>query len=334
MDLPRPAMRLSIGRPIVLLTSACLTFAACAVQPPTSAAPTGERLQVVASTTVFADLVQQVAGDRVQVVALVPKGGEVHTFDPTPSDVRAVAEADLVVLNGLGLDEWVKEIVADSGASAEVLALAEDLPGAEYIDGEAQATEQDAEHSEEPKAQTDEEHGHDEVNPHLWLDVGYAKAYVERIKEALIAADPEGASSYRDDTARYTTTLDVLDAWTRERFAAIPPRDRVVVSFHEALPYLARAYGLKIAGTIVDAPGQDPSAGEIAELVQAIKQSGAKAVFGEVQFSPDLVETVAGEAGVVVESDLYTDSLGDPPVDTYEGMMRWTVERMAIALGG
>ena len=116
--------------------------------------------------------------------------------------------------------------------------------------------------------------------------------------------------------------------------AKIPEDDRLIVSFHEAFPYFAAAYGLTIVGTIVDAPGQDPSAGEIAALVDAIEASGAKAVFGEVQFSPDLVQTVADEAGVVVVTDLYNDSLGDPPVDTYEGMIRWDVDRVVEALGG
>jgi ABC-type Zn uptake system ZnuABC Zn-binding protein ZnuA len=126
--------------------------------------------------------------------------------------------------------------------------------------------------------------------------------------------------------------LEALDAWARDQIAAIPPKDRVIVSFHEAFPYFAEAYGLTIVGTIVDAPGQDPSAGEIAALVKAIKAAGAKAVFGEDQFSPELVQTVAEEGGVVVESDLYNDSLGDPPVDTYEGLIRWDVEKVVAAL--
>lgn len=323
----RPSLRLGLILPI----GAMLALTACApAGEPSDGAD--ERVAIVASTTVLADLVQQVGGDRVAVSSLVPKGGEVHTFDPTPSDLRAVADADLVVMNGLGLDEWVADVVADSGSTATVVELAEDLPGASYIDAD------DEDHGEEPggeagEATEEDAHGHG-PNPHLWLDVAYARGYVERITAALEAVDPARADAYGAAAEAYDARLAELDGWARDRLAAIPEADRRIVSFHEALPYLARAYGLTIVGTIVDAPGQDPSAGEIATLVEAIRSSGARAVFGEVQFSPELVETVAAEADVAVESELYTDSLGDPPVDTYEGMMRWTIERIAAALEG
>lgn len=326
----RLRVRLGLTAPLALALAAC---------SPGGAAPSGteDTIAVVVSTTVLADLVEQVGGDAVTVTSLVPKGGEVHTFDPTPSDLRAVTDADLVVMNGLGLDEWVRDVVADSGSTATVLELAEDLPGASYIEAEEGHGEEDeAEHAgeSEPAGGEGEELGHAGPNPHLWLDVAYARTYVERIAAALGDADPARGEAYGAAAASYDTRLAELDDWARERLGAIPEADRRIVSFHEALPYLARAYGLTIVGTIVDAPGQDPSAGEIAALVQAIRSSGARAVFGEVQFSPELVETVAEEAGVAVESELYTDSLGDPPIDTYEGMMRWTIERIATALGG
>jgi ABC-type Zn uptake system ZnuABC Zn-binding protein ZnuA len=279
----------------------------------TSPAPDDGRLRVVTSTTVLGDLVAQVGGDAVAVSSLVPKGGEVHTFDPTPSDLRAVTEADLIVMNGLGLDDWIADVVADSGASAPVVRVAEDLDGVTYLEGEE---------PDEP------------VNPHLWLDVANAMRYVERIVDRLAEVDPTEAEAYRAQGSAYLARLEALDAWARERIGSIPAQDRVIVSFHEAFPYFARAYGLDIVGTVVDAPGQDPSAGEIASLVEAIRASGAKAVFGEVQFSPELVETIGAEAGVAVESDLYTDSLGDPPVDSYEGLIRWDVDRVVAALGG
>ena len=105
-----------------------------------------------------------------------------------------------------------------------------------------------------------------------------------------------------------------------------------MVSFHEAFPYFAAAYGLTVAGTIVAAPGQDPSAGEIADLVARIRSSGAKAIFAEAQFSPKLADTIAGETGVVVVTDLYTDTVGDAPADTYAGMMQSNVDRVVGAL--
>ena len=246
------------------------------------------------------------------VTSLVPPGGEVHTFDPTPDDLARVADADLVVMNGLGLDDWLGAVVRDSGTDAPIVQLGEDLPGVEYLAGD--------------------EHEGEAVNPHLWLDVGNGIRYAERIGEQLTAVDPAHAAAYEDGQTAYDERLQALDAWVREQINSVPPEDRRLVSFHEAFPYFARAYGLEIVGTVIDAPGQDPSAGEIADLIDAIRASGARAVFSEAQFNPELAQTIAEEAGVKVESDLYNDSLGPPPADTYEGMIRWDVGKVVEAL--
>jgi ABC-type Zn uptake system ZnuABC Zn-binding protein ZnuA len=309
----RPRLRLDISCKVAALGLAATLLAAACGDTRASAAADGDVLRVVATTTVLGDLVEQVGREHVEVTSLVPKGGEVHTFDPTPSDLRAVADTDLVVMNGLGLDDWLRTVVDGSGASAPIVVLAEDLPGVEYQAGE------DADEA---------------VNPHLWLDVRNAMRYVERIVDALATADPTNAEAYRADGAAYLDRLETLDAWARERIATVPEDDRTVVSFHEAFPYFAAAYGLSIVGSIVDAPGQDPSAGEIVALVGAIRSSGARAVFAEAQFDPGLAETVADEAGIPVVTDLYNDSLGDPPVDTYEGLIRWDVDRVVDALTG
>ena len=171
-------------------------------------------------------------------------------------------------------------------------------------------------------------------NPHLWLNVAYADRYVEKLTEALAGADPAHGEAIQAGGAAYRARLNELDRWVRAQVETIPPENRTLVSFHEAFPYFANAYGLEIVGSVVGVPGQDPSAGEVAALVDAIKGSGAKAVFTEAQFNPQLAEAIADEAGVVVESDLYNDSLGDPPVDTYEGLIRWDTEKIVQALGG
>ena len=312
---PRARLRLDIRRPRfhALALAIALIVAGCSSAGGT-AGPADDTLRVVATTTVLADMVRQVGGDAVTVTSLVPKGGEVHTFDPTPSDLRAVAEADLIVMNGLGLDDWLRGVIDDSDTKAPVVELGTDLPGVTYLSGS--------------------EASGGSVNPHLWLDVANGRRYAERIAEGLAAADPARAAAFRAGGAAYDARLAALDAWARERIATIPEKDRVVVSFHEAFPYFAAAYGLTVVGTVIHAPGQDPSAGEIAALVDAIRSSGAKAVLAEAQFSPDLARTVADEAGVAVETDLYNDSLGDPPVDTYEGLIRWDVDRIVAALGG
>jgi ABC-type Zn uptake system ZnuABC Zn-binding protein ZnuA len=300
-------------RPRLALVSvaavAAIAFAGCSAGPSPSANGT-PALSVVATTTVLADLVRQIGGDRVAVTSLVPKGGEVHTFDPTPSLARKVAGANLLVMNGLGLDEWLRGLVAASGSDATVLVLGEDLPGADYLaeeEGEA-------------------------ANPHLWLDVSYAEGYVERIRDAVKAADPDGTSRYDGNAKAYLGRLRYLDAYARTTMEAIPAERRRIIAFHDALPYFARAYGLEIVGVVVPAPGQDPSAGYIASLVEEIRRTGARAILSEVQFSPALAQTIANETGIRLVDQFYDDTLGDPPVDTYEGLMRWDIEQLADAL--
>ncbi len=270
-------------------------------------------VRVVTTTTILADLVAQVGGSRVAVDSLVPKGGEVHTFDPTPSDVRRLAAADLVFLNGLGLDDWLASLVTDAGTSAPVVRLGENLAGVNYIAGGVDGQG---------------------VNPHLWLNAAYAAKYAERIAEQLKVVDPTHAADYDAGLAAYTAVLDSLDARLRETLGAIPEADRTVISFHDAFPYFAAAYGLRIDGTIVDSPGQDPSASDIANLIRVIKADNVRAIFAEAQFSDDLVRTLADETGAAVVSDLYTDTVGDPPFDTYVGVMTWNLDQVARGLGG
>jgi zinc/manganese transport system substrate-binding protein/manganese/iron transport system substrate-binding protein len=126
--------------------------------------------------------------------------------------------------------------------------------------------------------------------------------------------------------------MTALGGELRAQFEAVPPADRKIVSFHDAMPYFARAFGLEIVGSIVSAPGQDPSAGELAALIDAIRASGGRAILSEVQFSDELAQTIAAETGATVVGDLYTDTLGDPPVDTYPGILRWDVDKIVAAL--
>jgi ABC-type Zn uptake system ZnuABC Zn-binding protein ZnuA len=309
-DVLRSYVRLSLAGVLALMafTAACST----GTPAPGSQTVAPDALKVVATTTVLADMVKQVGGSNVSVSSLVPKGAVVETFDPSPKDVTTLSDADLIVMNGLGLDGWLEPAIQSSAEGRPVVRLAETLPGVDYVAGE------------------DDE----AYNPHLWLDVSYARKYVQRIIEALAEAAPAHASDYQAGGAAYAARLDALDGWVREQIDTIPPENRKLVSFHEAFPYFAKAYGLEIVGSVVQVPGQDPSAGEVAALIDAIKRSGARAVFTEAQFNPDLSRAIAREAGVAVESNLYNDSLGDPPVDTYEGLIRWDTERIVAALGG
>ena len=278
--------------------------------PSASGQVSGQALTVVTTTTVFADMIRVVGGSRVFVTSLVPAGADVHTYQAKPDDVRAVAAAGLIVMNGLGLDDWLQETLTAASSHALTVRLGEDLPGVVLLPGDEPGTE----------------------NPHLWLDVTYARGYVTRIRDALAQADPAGAASYEANAGAYDAQLADLDAWVRSRVGTIPESDRKFVLFHDALPYFARAYGLTIVGVAVKAPGQDPSAGEIAALIDAIKASGVKAIFSENQFPTDLVDQIAHETGAKVVANLFDDSLGEPPVNSYVGLIRWDTDQLVAAL--
>jgi manganese/iron transport system substrate-binding protein len=271
--------------------------------------------RVVASTTIFADLVRQVGGDRLaSVQSVVPAGVDVEDYEPTPQDLQAVAGADLLVMNGLALDRWVPKLVQAANPGVPTLVLSDGLP----VLGIGTSEDEDIARN---------------GNPHFWLDPQYAKVYVRKIHDQLVSIDPDGAAIYDANTAGYLAQLDELDMWIQQQVAAIPPDDRKLVTFHEAYPYFAARYGFQLVGVITPSPGQEPSAGELARLVQEVKAAHVKAVFSEAQFSPRLTQALAQEAGVrQVVTDLYNDSLGDPPADSYLGMMRYDVERIVEAL--
>jgi zinc/manganese transport system substrate-binding protein/manganese/iron transport system substrate-binding protein len=290
----------------LLVAILAATLVACGGGGPSASA--GAPIPVVATTTIHADIVARIGGDRVSVTSLVPKGGEVHTFDPSPQDVARVASARLIVANGLGLDDWLTGLARDAGATAPIVNLGDAVPADELI----------------------LENG--VPNPHLWLDLGLAALYGRAAADALGRIDPSNATAYDAHADSFAEEMTALDDELQAKFETIPAAGRKVVSFHDALPYFARAFDIEIVGVIVPVPGQDPSAGELAALVDAIRASGVKVILSEVQFSDDLARTIATETGATVVSDLYTDSLGDSPVDTYPGLMRYDVDRIVDAL--
>lgn len=295
---------------LTLAVSLVVAVLAAGCGQPAGSAGVG-KLTVVTTSSVFADMIGNVGGDRVTVSALVPHSADVHTFQPSPADVRAVAGARLLVMNGLGLDDWLRDtIVNASAAGTPLVELGTGLQGVQLLPGEEPGTQ----------------------NPHLWMSVPYAMGYVGEIEDALVRADPPNADAYHRGANAYRERLDALDQKIRGDINAIPAANRRLVTFHDAFPYFAREYGLEIVGVAVEAPGQDPSAAEIAALIEAIKAAHVKAIFSEDQFPTQLVDQLAASTGATVVADLYDDSLGDPPVTSYEALMTWDVDQLVDAL--
>jgi ABC-type Zn uptake system ZnuABC Zn-binding protein ZnuA len=294
------------------LIAIVVTLAACAASgSSTSGSHSSNAVTVVTTTSVFADIVRNVGGDLVNVTSLVPKGGDVHTFEPKPADIETVSKATLLIMNGLGLDDWLEKTITNASSSGTPLVrLGVALPGIELLPGEDPGTQ----------------------NPHLWMNVKYGDLYVDRIADSLKSLDRAHAAQYDGQAAAYKARLDALDASVRTRIATIPEANRKLVTFHDAFPYYARAYGITIVGVAVQAPGQDPSAGETARLITAIRKAGVKAIFSEDQFPTKLVDQLGAEAGVKVVSNLYDDALGDDPITSYEAVINWDTDQLVGAL--
>ena len=277
---------------------------------------------VIATTSVFADLAQLALGDNVTIETIIPAGVDVHTFEPSPADAQKLAGADLIVMNGLGLDEWALSLLEAAGKSEEdVLELAEGIDESNawvYLEGEEHDEEEGEEHSEEEG----EEHGHGGTDPHIWLDPKGAAIYVDRIAARVAAELPERAAEIESARDAGLAEIAALDEELRVGFAAVEASARKIVTFHDAFGYFARAYGIEIVGVAVEAPGQEPSAKEIAALIDAIKAAGVTSVFSEAQFPSKVLDQVAAETGATVLENLYSDALGNAPANSYLGAMR------------
>ena len=300
-------VRLGLTRSIVALGMlAMLLVGACA--PAVDSPSAGGALRVVATTTVFADIVRNVAGDRATVSSIIPAGAGPEDYEPEPDDARKLADADLIISNGVGLDDFLDPLIEAAGeGAAPRLVLGQAIPTI-TVDGEA--------------------------NPHFWLDPSLvASHYVPAISAALIALDPSGAATYEANAKAYVAAISAMDAANVAKIDTIPMADRKLVTFHDAFPYFAAHYGFEDVGVILDNVGQEPTASELAALVETVRAAHVKAVFSEAQFSPELAHTLAEEAGITtVVTTLYNDTVGPSPNDTYLKMMEWNVNEIVQAL--
>jgi ABC-type Zn uptake system ZnuABC Zn-binding protein ZnuA len=273
-----------------------------------AATPSPDALKVVTTTTVFADIVQNVGGSRVAATSIIPPGVGPEDYEPKPDDAKKLTDARLIVSNGVGLDEFLDRLLASgSGGQTAHLVLGDGIPVL-TVNGEQ--------------------------NPHFWLDPTLVKQYyLPAIARKLAELDPDGKATYDANVASYGAQLDALDTELKARIATIPEANRKLVTFHDAFPYFAKHFGFQLVGVILANVGQDPSAADLAALVEKVKAAGVTAVFSEAQFSPKLSQTLAQEAGIKrVVTTLYTDALGPAPADTYLGLMRWNVDQIVAAL--
>lgn len=285
---------ISLLRPILALLLAAAPLAGCG-------AVRSDSPQVLATTTILADMAKQVAGDRMTVGSIVPAGAHVEEYEPRPDDARRMSEAKLVLTNGLDLDTWVEPLLRNVKTGTPVVIVTDGLPD---IDG----------------------------NPHMWFDPALALRYVGRVRDALIALDPQGKELYTLSAQKYSLELRTLEVELKAKVATIPADRRKLVTSHDAFPYFARAFGFEIVGFAEPESGKPPSAGELAALVEKVRSARVPAIFSEAGGSAQLAETVGKETGAKVVTDLPTDSLLDKPADSYLGLMRVVVDKIVAAL--
>jgi ABC-type Zn uptake system ZnuABC Zn-binding protein ZnuA len=274
-------------------------------------------LDVVASTTFLADIAQNVAGDRFEVQSLVPVGADPHAFEPTPSDLKKVAGADLVIVNGAGLEGTLLATLQDAVGDTPIVDASAGLPTRTPKPGE-------------PRLASGEK------DPHFWLDPELVKAYVANIEKAFSAADPGGGATYKANAAAYDKKLDSLDAWITQQVAQVPQADRKLVTDHASMGYFADRYGFTVVGTVVPSAssGETPTARQLADLTQTIRDTGAKAIFVDASDNPQLAEQIGSETGVKVVTGLLDHSLTAPDgsAPTYIDMVKYDVRQIVEAL--
>lgn len=285
------------------------------------AAPaTAERLKVIATFSILGDMTEAVGGDRVEVTTLIGAEGDPHVFEPTPRHAGLVADADVIVANGLGFEGWLDRLVAASGFEGTVVtasAAVVPLP-----------------------AHTHDHEGHggqDHVgapDPHAWQDLMNGALYAQTIATGLAAADPEGAAAYDANVEAYARELSDLAMAAKDRFAALPEDRRTVLTSHDAFSYFAHAYGLTFLAPQGVSTESEPSARDVAALIRHIRDAGVDAVFLESVTDNRMIEQIAQETGVAVGGELFTDALSGPEGtgSTYLAMMRHNVDAVATAL--
>ncbi len=286
-----------------------LVIAASFAQPGPAAAQ--DRPQVVATFSILGDMVRVIGGDHIDLVTLIGPGGDAHQFDPRPSDARSVGAADLVVANGLGFERFLDRLVASTGYDGLVVTA---------------STGVTARHFESAPA----------VDPHAWHDLENARRFIENITVGLATIDPARADTYRANAAAYNGQLDELEAELTSLFAPIIADRRRIVTSHDSFGYFGAAFDLQFLGAGGVSTSIEPSAGEIAGLVDLIRDFGVRAIFVETLVNSALINEISRETGVAVGGTLYGDTLSTPdgPAPSFIAMMRHNARTIASALNG
>jgi manganese/iron transport system substrate-binding protein len=272
--------------------------------------------RVVATSTIIADLTQEVAGDEIQLSRILKPGTDPHVYEPVPTDSRVLEEADLILYNGYNLEPGLIKLMKASGGKARQLAVGEVVKPLQLNKGKGEVV----------------------PDPHVWGSAENAIAMVNATRDALIELSPEEKEQFTQKALQLTNELKQLHSWIDQQIQTIPAPKRKLVTTHDAFQYYGRAYGIAIAGTLIGISTEEqPSAQTVQRLVESIKKIGVPAIFAETTINPALIKTVAQEASVkLAPHQLYSDSIGakGSDGDSYIKMMEANTRSIVEALGG
>jgi zinc/manganese transport system substrate-binding protein len=271
-----------------------------------------DRLKVVATFSILADFVKNIGAERVAVTALVGPNGDAHVYQPTPGDAKTLADAKVVLANGLGFEGWMGRLVKASGTKAPMILATKGI---------------------KPR-KSEDDHGHGDADPHAWQSVANAKIYVANIRDALVAADPAGQASYEANAAAYLARLEALDAEVRATVGKIPADRRRIITTHDAFGYFAAAYEVSFIAPQGVSTESEVSAKDVAKIITQVRKQKIPAVFLENVTDKRLLERIGTESGARIGGTLYSDALTDEKGEapSYLEMMRHNVKQLAAAL--
>ncbi len=306
-------LRIILGIPALILI---LILGACGTGD-----EAGEKLRVVTTVSPITSIVENIGGDRIQLEGVVPEGVNSHIFEPQPSLARLMSDADLIIANGLFLEEPTLQLAEANKKDDTPILLLGDL---------SISREQWQFDFSFPESQ-----GH--PNPHLWPDPTLGLKYAELTQAQLAQMDPDNADYYAANLEEFRGRIEAMDAAIRESVATIPPENRRLVTYHDSWAYFALTYGMEVIGAVQPSDFAEPSAREVAHLIDQVKELGLPAVFGSEEFPSDVLETIAREGNTKFIDELADDDLPGAPGDpehSYLGLMRSNMQIMVPALGG
>lgn len=331
---------------------ALLAMAGVCLSAVLGTAHAAEPLKVVASFSILGDIVREVGGDDISLTTLVGPDGDAHGYEPTPSDAKKLADARVLVVNGLDFETWLPKLTKASGFNGQTVTASKGVTPRKFAghgDGHGHGADhdhdaKDGHHHKHGDDHEHDDHDHDhksghhhhhgDADPHAWQSLANGVIYARNVADGLAAADPAHAQAYRQRADAYVAKLQALDASVRKTFAAIGADRRKVVTSHDAFGYFGDAYGVTFIPAMGVSTDAEPSAREVAAIIEQVRRDKVPAVFVENISSPKLVQQIARETGAKVGGTLYSDALSKPgqPGATYLEMFEWNARQLAAAL--